>query len=70
VDGIARVSDARRQSIFIEHPVGQLESIIEFDGTRDAPDIQRVGFVRTARRIMQGQVFVPESVWAGNSKKS
>ncbi len=68
VDGIARVSDARRQSIFIEHPVGQLESIIEFEGTRDAPDIQRVGFVRTARRIMQGQVFVPESVWAGNSR--
>lgn len=67
VEGIGRVTDEARQSIFIEHPVGQLETIIEFEGTRDAPDIRRVGFVRTARRIMEGQVFVPESVWAGNA---
>ena len=66
VDGIGKVSNVTSQSIVIEHAVGSLEAIIECDGIGDAPDIKRVGFVRTARRIMQGEVLVPVSVWTGN----
>ena len=63
VDGIGR---AEGQSIVIEHPVGRLETIIEFDAIGPMPEIKRVGFVRTARRIMQGEVLIPGSVWDGN----
>jgi 2-methylaconitate cis-trans-isomerase PrpF len=67
-DGVGRTSEAPKQSIVIEHPVGRLETTIEFEGSRDAPEIKRVGFMRTARRIMQGEVLIPGSVWAGQPK--
>lgn len=58
-----RVTDANTQTIDIEHPVGTLGTAIDYTGTRDAPEITRIGFVRTARKLMVGEVFVPESVW-------
>ena len=60
---IARVADETTQTIAIEHPVGTLETVIDYAGTRDAPEIKRIGFVRTARKLMVGEVFVPESTW-------
>ena len=65
VDGVGRASDAPKQSIVIEHPLGRLETSIEFEGSREAPSITRVGFVRTARRIMAGEVLIPGSLWGG-----
>ncbi len=56
---LAQVSDAHRQTLKIEHPVGCLETLIEFDGNRSQPDIAGIGFVRTARKLMEGFVFVP-----------
>lgn len=64
-DGIVSVNGANRQVIRIENPVGQLNCEIEFSGTRADPDIQRVGFMRTARRLFEGRVFVPRRVWRG-----
>jgi len=64
-EGIARIGDAPKQSVLIEHPAGQLETMIEFGGSRAAPEIARVGFMRTARRLMEGAVYVPASVWNG-----
>ena len=63
VDGLIDVSDEQRQTIHIEHPVGVLGTVIEFEGKRDAPDVKRIGFVRTARRLMEGRVFVPADAW-------
>ncbi len=59
LEGLARVSDAHRQTLEIEHPVGRLEALIEFDGNRASPNVKGIGFVRTARRLMEGRVFVP-----------
>jgi 4-oxalomesaconate tautomerase len=60
---IVTVSDKNSQTISIEHPVGVLETVIDYSGTRDAPEIKRIGFVRTARKLMVGEVYVPESAW-------
>lgn len=65
VDGIGQASGAPQQTISIENPVGQLDTVIEFEGNRSAPGITRVGFVRTARRIMAGKVYIPSSIWSG-----
>ncbi len=65
LDGLASTTPAKRQTIAIEHPVGQLKTLIEYDGTPDAPDIKGIGFVRTARRLMDGKVYVPEDCLAG-----
>ncbi len=58
LEGLAQVSDAHRQTLEIEHPVGRLETLIEFDGSRTHPNVKGIGFVRTARRLMEGRVFV------------
>ncbi len=63
LDGLMVVGDETRQTIHIEHPVGTLDTLIEFTGTREDPDIKGIGFVRTARRLMEGQVFIPAAAW-------
>jgi 2-methylaconitate cis-trans-isomerase PrpF len=65
VEEVMDCSDAPEQSLLIEHEVGQLETSIIFDGNRAAPAIRRVGFLRTARRILQGEILIPSSVWDG-----
>jgi 2-methylaconitate cis-trans-isomerase PrpF len=67
-EGIAEMISEKRQTINIEHPVGTLAAVIEYSGTREAPEIRGIGFVRTARRLMQGEVFIPASAWPGRSK--
>lgn len=59
LDGLARIGDAPRQTLQIEHPVGRLETLIAFSGSRALPEIEGIGFVRTARPLMEGRVFVP-----------
>jgi len=60
---ITRVNEDKTQTITIEHPVGMLETVIDYTGSRDMPEIKRIGFVRTARKLMVGEVYIPESTW-------
>ena len=64
-EGIARVSGTDRETVTIEHPAGLMEAVIT---ARRGPDgmmeIVSGGTLRTARRLMSGQVFVPGRVWA------
>ncbi|MGO3153316.1 MAG: PrpF domain-containing protein [Galactobacter sp.] len=56
--------DASRQSasltIAVGHPSGSLDVAISLD---EHGDVVRSGILRTARKIMAGEVFVPLSVW-------
>jgi 4-oxalomesaconate tautomerase len=64
--GIARVSDAVREAVVLEHPTGRMEAVITT--ARDAagaPTIAAGGTLRTTRRLMRGEVFIPRGVWAG-----
>lgn len=64
--GFARVTDAVREEVVIEHPTGRMEAVITTG--RDAggrPTILAGGTLRTARRIMAGEVYVPARVWPG-----
>lgn len=67
---VATVSEETTQTISIEHPVGVLDTVIDYSATRDAPEIKRIGFVRTARKLMVGEVYVPESAWPGRGVTS
>jgi len=65
-DGLARISAADRQPVVIEHPTGAMEAVIT--RVRDADGrltIATGGTLRTARRIMTGEVHVPASAWPG-----
>ena len=47
----------------IEHPSGVLEVSLGTSGEGSALTIETAGVVRTARKIIDGEVFVPGSVW-------
>ncbi|WP_237216223.1 4-oxalomesaconate tautomerase [Falsiroseomonas oryziterrae] len=66
-EGIARVTDAAREAVVLEHPTGTMEAVITTG--RDAsgqPTILAGGTLRTARRIMRGEVYVPRRAWEGS----
>lgn len=46
----------------VEHPAGNFEVELEFDGDR----VGRSALVRTARKLMVGEVFIPQSAWSGS----
>jgi 4-oxalomesaconate tautomerase len=52
------------QRLEIEHPTGFFT--VEMDVTVDGTDVtvNRSALLRTARKLMQGEVFVPASVWS------
>jgi 4-oxalomesaconate tautomerase len=54
-----RPADFRGGVIRIEHPAGAIEVDLEVDGG----NVKRAALVRTARRIFEGSVLVPESLF-------
>ncbi len=51
--------------IEIEHPSGKIAIDLDVDFTNGKQEMRRAALIRTARRIFEGRVFVPEQVWAG-----
>ncbi|MEM7439413.1 MAG: 4-oxalomesaconate tautomerase [Pseudomonadota bacterium] len=49
----------------LEHPMGQLKVAIEFTQDSDGFEVISAGLQRTARKLAEGRVFVPTSVWGG-----
>lgn len=63
-DGIAKTDTANPRTIWIEHPSGQVDVLLSTIGS--GHDLQVVaGTLRTARPIMKGSVFVPETAFRG-----
>jgi len=63
-EGVAQITGADRETIVLEHPTGSMEAVIT---TRRAADGSREvisgGTLRTARRLMAGEVYVPARAW-------
>ena len=51
------------RTIAVLHPAGRIEVEIEIEGTGDAARVQRAALVRTARKIMQGELHLPDYVF-------
>jgi hypothetical protein len=51
--------------ITIEHPSGTIVIDLDADFTGGRQELRRAALIRTARRIFEGSVFVPEKVWGG-----
>ena len=50
-------------TVRIEHPSGAIDVRLEMEEGGAELSVRRAGIVRTARKIMDGRVFVPESLW-------
>ena len=49
--------------IRIEHPSGELEIMLDADPGRGTVTLRSAGTLRTARKIMRGEVYVPANLW-------
>jgi 4-oxalomesaconate tautomerase len=61
--GFADRSAVRDGIVRIEHPSGYLDVRLELGGTAASPDVVSAGVIRTARKILDGSVFVPGAIW-------
>ena len=63
-----RVSDTSVRSgahrLDVQHPTGFLTVEIDLDVNAGAVTVKRSALVRTARKLMQGEVLVPASAWS------
>jgi len=49
----------------IEHPTGFFTVEIDLENKDGSLNIRRAALLRTARKLMRGEVFVPSGIWAG-----
>ena len=59
--GLLRASG--RHLLSVVHPQGQIDIDVEVAGEGDAAVVQKAALVRTARKIMQGQLHLPDYVF-------
>ena len=57
---IAGDLSAAGSQLLIEHPSGAMAVDIEVEHSQDGIKLKRSGFVRTARKLYEGQVFISE----------
>ncbi len=65
-DGLARDRHTSPSQLQLEHPMGSLDVVVEFEQAGGEFSIVSSGLVRTARKIADGKVFVPHSIWPGH----
>ena len=63
VAGIADVEAVK--ALEIEHPTGFFTVAMDVVLEDGAVSIRRSALLRTARKLMSGEVYVPASVWGG-----
>jgi len=56
---------ASGETVVIEHPSGAIDVLAEYEVGDKGFDLRSAGLLRTARKLAQGDLFVPGSVWSG-----
>jgi hypothetical protein len=60
----AERSSSGQRGIAVLHPQGRIEIDVLVDGTGDDARIERAAVVRTARKILQGDLYIPDYVFS------
>ncbi|WP_405053880.1 4-oxalomesaconate tautomerase [Variovorax soli] len=60
--GVAREPGAHK--LVVLHPAGQIDVEVELKGRAGAATVERAALVRTARKIMQGELHLPDYVFS------
>ena len=61
--GVARVGGGERQRLEVEHPTGFFTVDMEVVANGERIEVKRSALLRTARKLMRGEVFVPGHIW-------
>lgn len=62
---IATIPFGARKLVSVEHPTGEFSVELETVTGNGALEIKRAALLRTARRLFEGNVLIPASVWDG-----
>jgi len=54
---VAVIPDGASKKLSVEHPTGALDVLISLNEGADYPEIERAAFLRTARKLFEGNVF-------------
>jgi 4-oxalomesaconate tautomerase len=60
---VAKVGAGEPQRLDIEHPTGFFTVDMEVAAKGNSVEVKRSALLRTARKLMRGEVFVPSHVW-------
>ncbi|MYZ47002.1 4-oxalomesaconate tautomerase [Propylenella binzhouense] len=63
-DGLSRAPAGDDREILIEHPAGLFDVALVTRGEGANMEVVSGGAIRTARRIMSGEIFVPGAIWS------
>ncbi len=62
---LADLPDGNPKPMQIEHPTGRLGIEMDVSGDPMNPKISRAAVLRTCRRLFEGSVLIPSSIWSG-----
>lgn len=52
--------------VTLEHPMGLMDVLVDYELEKGGFTHKSAGLIRTCRKLAQGQVFIPASIWAGH----
>ena len=64
-DGMMKIPNNMPAKITLHHPMGTMDVVVDYEMTEDGFQHKSAGLVRTARKLAEGSVFVPASIWNG-----
>ncbi|NNE89556.1 MAG: 4-oxalomesaconate tautomerase [Silicimonas sp.] len=64
-DGLADPPKVGPATVTLEHAVGQIDVLVDFELAGDQMNLLSAGLVRTTRLLVRGEVMVPAHIWNG-----
>ena len=64
-DGMMAIPNEKPVTVTLHHPMGEMDVVVDYDIQDGSFVHHSAGLIRTCRKLAEGQVFVPQSVWAG-----
>lgn len=64
-EGMMSVDGTPPVTIHLEHPMGNMDVIVDYTEGQGGFQHQSTGIFRTCRKLAEGHVFVPRSIWVG-----
>ncbi len=62
-DGLLERPASSPATITIENPTGSIDVLAEYDLSDDGFRLISAGLIRTARKLADGNLYVPASIW-------
>jgi hypothetical protein len=66
-DGLLERPGVGPAMVTLEHPMGLMNVLIDFEMSDGQFVHKSAGLIRTCRKLAAGDLFIPDSVWKGQS---